>query len=53
MWPATLAAELHVHAQTVRYRMGQVRERYGDRLSDPALVRALILALSAGGAPQH
>ncbi len=44
-----VAAELHVHAQTVRYRMGQVRELYGDRLSDPAVVRALILALSAGG----
>jgi DNA-binding PucR family transcriptional regulator len=44
-----VAAELHVHAQTVRYRMGQVRELYGDRLGDPAVVRALVLALSAGG----
>jgi hypothetical protein len=43
-----VAAELHVHAQTVRYRMGQVRELYGDRLSDPSFVRALVLALSAG-----
>ena len=31
-----VAAELHVHAQTVRYRMGQLRELYGDRLEDPA-----------------
>ena len=31
-----VAAELHVHAQTVRYRMGQLRELYGDRLDDPA-----------------
>ena len=48
-----VAAELHVHAQTVRYRMGQVRELYGDRLNDPRVVRELVLALSAGGAPQH
>ena len=40
-----VAAELHVHAQTVRYRMGQVREIYGDRLSDPRTVRDLIVAL--------
>ena len=44
-----VAADLHVHAQTVRYRMGQVRELYGDRLGDPAAVRGLIIALSAGG----
>ncbi len=42
-----VAAELHVHAQTVRYRMGQVRELYGDRLGDPAVVRELVIALSA------
>ena len=29
-----VAAVLHVHAQTVRYRMQQVRELYGDRLLD-------------------
>ena len=45
-----VAAELHVHAQTVRYRMGQVRELYGDRLSDPAVVRALVVALAANRA---
>lgn len=48
-----VAAELHVHAQTVRYRMGQVRELYGDRLGDPAVVRALVLALSAGSIAQR
>ncbi|AKU18536.1 PucR family transcriptional regulator [Luteipulveratus mongoliensis] len=42
-----VAAELHVHAQTVRYRMGQVREIFGDRLQDPDAVRDLVLALSA------
>ena len=41
-----VAAELHVHAQTVRYRMGQVCELYGDRLTDPAVVRELVIALS-------
>ena len=43
-----VAAELHVHAQTVRYRMGQLRELYGDRLDDPATVLDLLLALSGG-----
>ena len=47
-----VAAELHVHAQTVRYRMGQVRALYGDQLDDPATVLDLILALS-GGASRH
>lgn len=40
-----VAAELHVHAQTVRYRMGQLREMYGDRLNDPRTVRDLVVAL--------
>ncbi|HLN77137.1 MAG TPA: helix-turn-helix domain-containing protein [Nocardioidaceae bacterium] len=42
-----VAAELHIHAQTVRYRMGQLRELYGDRLTDPRTVRDLVLALAA------
>ena len=46
-----VAAELHVHAQTVRYRMGQVREIFGDRLHDPDAVRDLVLALSATPPP--
>ena len=40
-----VAAELFVHPQTVRYRMQQLRERYGDRLEDPATVLALTVAL--------
>ena len=40
-----IAAELFVHPQTVRYRMGQLREAYGDRLDDPATVLALTVAL--------
>jgi hypothetical protein len=41
-----VAAALFVHPQTVRYRMGQLRELYGDRLDDPATVRDLTLALA-------
>jgi hypothetical protein len=41
-----IAAALFVHPQTVRYRMGQLRELYGDRLDDPDTVRDLTLALA-------
>jgi hypothetical protein len=41
-----VADELHVHPQTVRYRMGQLREVYGDRLDDPRTVLDLVLALA-------
>jgi hypothetical protein len=40
-----IAAELFVHPQTVRYRMGQLRELYGDRLEDPRTVLELTIAL--------
>ncbi|ABL83979.1 MULTISPECIES: helix-turn-helix domain-containing protein [unclassified Nocardioides] len=40
-----VAAELFVHPQTVRYRMGQLRELYGERLDDPDTVLALVVAL--------
>jgi DNA-binding PucR family transcriptional regulator len=43
-----VAAELFVHPQTVRYRMGQLRELYGDRLEDPRTVLELTIALAAG-----
>ncbi len=42
-----VARDLHVHAQTVRYRMTQIRALFGDRLQDPAAVRDLVLAFSA------
>jgi hypothetical protein len=42
-----VAAELMVHPQTVRYRMTQLRELYGDRLHDPAAVLELVIALGA------
>jgi hypothetical protein len=41
-----VAADLFVHPQTVRYRMGKLRELYGDRLTDPATVLDLTLALA-------
>jgi hypothetical protein len=41
-----VAAELHVHPQTVRYRMGQVREAFGEALEDPAVVLDLTIALA-------
>jgi hypothetical protein len=41
-----IAAELFVHPQTVRYRMQQLREVYGDRLDDPAWVLRLTIALA-------
>ncbi|WKN48317.1 CdaR family transcriptional regulator [Nocardioides sp. Arc9.136] len=40
-----VAADLFVHPQTVRYRLGQLRDLYGDRLEDPATVLRLTLAL--------
>jgi hypothetical protein len=41
-----IAAELFVHPQTVRYRMQQLREVYGDRLEDPSWVLRLTIALA-------
>ena len=41
-----VAADLFVHAQTVRYRMTQLRELFGERLNDPQAVLELIMALS-------
>ena len=47
-WSA--AAALFVHPQTVRYRMGQLRELYGKDLEDPRTVLELTIAL--GMAPE-
>jgi len=41
-----VAAALFVHPQTVRYRMGQVRELFGERLDDPRAVLELTIALA-------
>lgn len=47
-----IAAELFVHAQTVRYRMGQLRELYGEALDDPRTVLELTVALGTRGAAE-
>lgn len=44
-----VAAALFVHPQTVRYRVGQLRALYGERLEDPEQVLALTLALGVSG----
>lgn len=42
---------LHVHVQTVRYRLGQLRELLGPALDDPRGRLELALALQVTGAP--
>lgn len=42
----SVAEALFVHPQTVRYRMGQLRDAFGDRLDDPEEVLALVVALA-------
>jgi PucR C-terminal helix-turn-helix domain len=42
-----VARELHVHPQTVRYRLGRLRELFGDRLDDPEGRFELEVALRA------
>ena len=39
-----------MHPQTVRYRMSQLRELYGDRLEDPDTVLELTIALGVSPA---
>ncbi len=41
-----IAAELHVHPQTVRYRMAQLHELFGATLDDPVGRARLTLALA-------
>ncbi|GAA2739759.1 helix-turn-helix domain-containing protein [Pedococcus aerophilus] len=40
-----VAEALFVHQQTVRYRVGQLRDLFGDDLDDPDVVRDLVIAL--------
>ncbi len=47
-----VAADLFVHAQTVRYRMTQLRELYGDRLEDPRTILELTVALGVPPSPR-
>jgi hypothetical protein len=41
-----VATDLHIHPQTVRYRMDQVRDLFGDQLTDPDQVLTLTIALA-------
>lgn len=43
-----VAEELHIHPQTVRYRMTQLRELFGEQLDDPDNRPRLMLALAWG-----
>jgi hypothetical protein len=47
-----VAAALHVHSQTVRYRLGRLRERFGDELDKPQARFELGLALRRAKAGQ-
>ncbi len=40
-----VAEALFVHPQTVRYRVGQLREAFGEALDDPRVVADLVIAL--------
>lgn len=42
-----VARSLHVHPQTVRYRLGRLRDLFGDRLEDPDARFELEVALRA------
>lgn len=42
-----VAAELFVHPQTVRYRLNQLREVFGDQLDDPQKILELTIALGS------
>jgi hypothetical protein len=46
----SMAAELHIHPQTVRYRMTQLHDAFGPALDDPATRSRLTLALAWGTA---
>jgi hypothetical protein len=46
-----VAQALHVHPQTVRYRMAQLRDAFGDALDDPERRTALTVVLRAAYGP--
>jgi DNA-binding PucR family transcriptional regulator len=46
-----VAEALFVHPQTVRYRVGQLRDLFGDTLDDPRTVLELTIALAVPAPP--
>lgn len=47
--PQAIADQLGMHVQSVRYRLGRLRELFGDDLDDPAARFELQIALRASG----
>jgi PucR C-terminal helix-turn-helix domain len=47
---ASVARRVHVHPQTVRYRLAQLRELFGEALDDPHARFELLLALRGSNA---
>ena len=45
-----MARFLEIHPQTARYRIGKLREIFGDDLDQPASRLAIELSLRTGGA---
>jgi DNA-binding transcriptional ArsR family regulator len=45
-----IAEDLHVSPSTVRYRLRQLRDLYGERLQDPRAIAELTVALADAGA---
>ncbi len=48
---AAMARALHLHPQTIRYRLGRLRELFGDQLTDPDARFELELALRSVRSP--
>ena len=48
-----VAEELHIHPQTVRYRLGQLQTLFGPSLDDPSTRATLLLALNWGPAGEE
>jgi hypothetical protein len=48
-----MAGALHVHPQTVRYRMAQLRTLFGPKLENPSVRATLLLALAWGPAAEE
>jgi hypothetical protein len=46
-----MAAELHIHPQTVRYRLSQLHDLFGPSLDDPAVRARMTLALAWAPSP--
>ncbi|WP_033289579.1 PucR family transcriptional regulator [Amycolatopsis jejuensis] len=48
-----VAEDLHIHPQTVSYRLGRLHELFGPSLDDPSARATLLLALAWGPPGEH